>query len=190
MPASRPAEIDEIWLGHFNGGFVAQDFTSSLVLQADPALRFKPATRVENACATGSAAVHAGMRAIAARDGADRARGGRGEDDRACRPGRSARRCCAAPTSSEEKAHRGRLRRRVRPDRADATSSAMATSPTRWPRSPPRTTRTAAPTPMPSCARIWASSSAAPSPRRTRSWPARSSAPTARWSPTAPRPWS
>ena len=66
--ASRPADIDEIWLGHFNGGFVEQDFTSSLVLQADPALRFKPATRVENACATGSAAVHAGLRAIAARE--------------------------------------------------------------------------------------------------------------------------
>ena len=63
----EPAEIDEIWLGHFNGGFVAQDFTSSLVLQADPALRFKPATRVENACATGSAAVHQGLRAIEAR---------------------------------------------------------------------------------------------------------------------------
>ncbi len=63
-----PADVDEIWLGHFNGGFVAQDFTSSLVLQADPALRFKPATRVENACATGSAAVHAGVRAIAARE--------------------------------------------------------------------------------------------------------------------------
>ena len=63
----EPGEIDEIWLGHFNGGFVAQDFTSSLVLQADPALRFKPATRVENACATGSAAVHQGLRAIEAR---------------------------------------------------------------------------------------------------------------------------
>ena len=31
-----PAEIDEIWLGHFNGGFVAQDFTSSLVLAGRP----------------------------------------------------------------------------------------------------------------------------------------------------------
>jgi acetyl-CoA C-acetyltransferase len=61
-----PADVDEIYLGHFNGGFVAQDFTSSLVLQADPAFRFKPATRVENACATGSAAVHQGLRAIAA----------------------------------------------------------------------------------------------------------------------------
>ena len=41
-------DVDEIVLGHFNAGFSAQDFTASLVLQADPALRFKPATRVEN----------------------------------------------------------------------------------------------------------------------------------------------
>ncbi len=60
-------DVDRIFLGHFNGGFVEQEFTSSLVLQADPALRFVPATRVENACATGSAAVHAGLQAIEAR---------------------------------------------------------------------------------------------------------------------------
>ena len=59
-------EVDEIVLGHYNAGFSAQDFTASLVLQADPALRFKPTTRVENACATGSAAVHQGVRAIKA----------------------------------------------------------------------------------------------------------------------------
>ncbi|UVK44468.1 acetyl-CoA acetyltransferase [Mesorhizobium sp. AR07] len=59
-----PDEVDEIVLGHFNAGFSAQDFTSSLVLQADDRLRFKPATRVENACATGSAAVRQGIRAI------------------------------------------------------------------------------------------------------------------------------
>jgi acetyl-CoA C-acetyltransferase len=58
-------DVDEIVLGHFNAGFSAQDFTASLVLQADPELRFKPAIRVENACATGSAAVHQGIRAIA-----------------------------------------------------------------------------------------------------------------------------
>lgn len=58
-------EVDEIVLGHFNAGFSAQDFTAALVLQADPELRFKPATRVENACATGSAAVHQGVRVIA-----------------------------------------------------------------------------------------------------------------------------
>ncbi len=62
-----PADIDAIFLGTFNGGFVRQEFPSSLVLQLDPALRFKPATRVENACATGSAAIHQGLNAIAAR---------------------------------------------------------------------------------------------------------------------------
>jgi acetyl-CoA C-acetyltransferase len=61
-----PRDVDEIVLGHFNAGFSAQDFTASLVLQASPDLRFKRATRVENACATGSAAVHHGLRAIAA----------------------------------------------------------------------------------------------------------------------------
>ena len=60
-------DVDEILLGHFNAGFSAQDFTASLVLQASPDLRFKRATRVENACATGSAAVHQGLQAIAAR---------------------------------------------------------------------------------------------------------------------------
>ncbi|GHC69663.1 acetyl-CoA acetyltransferase [Limoniibacter endophyticus] len=63
-----PDDVDEIILGHFNGGFSQQDFTASLVLQADDRLRFKPATRVENACATGSAAVHQGIRAIEAND--------------------------------------------------------------------------------------------------------------------------
>jgi len=62
----EPGDIDEIVLGHFNAGFSAQDFTASLVLQADDAFRFKPATRVENACATGSAAVHQGVKAIRA----------------------------------------------------------------------------------------------------------------------------
>jgi acetyl-CoA C-acetyltransferase len=61
------ADVDEILLGHFNAGFSAQDFTASLVLQASPDLRFKRATRVENACATGSAAVHQGLKAIEAK---------------------------------------------------------------------------------------------------------------------------
>ena len=61
------ADVDEIVLGHFNAGFSAQDFTASLVLQASPDLRFKRAMRVENACATGSAAVHQGLKAIEAK---------------------------------------------------------------------------------------------------------------------------
>jgi acetyl-CoA C-acetyltransferase len=60
-------DVDEIVLGHFNAGFSPQDFTASLVLQASNDLRFKRATRVENACATGSAAVHQGIRTIEAR---------------------------------------------------------------------------------------------------------------------------
>jgi acetyl-CoA C-acetyltransferase len=62
------SDVDEIVLGHFNAGFSPQDFTAALVLQADPAFRFKPATRVENACATGSAAVQQGLKTIAARN--------------------------------------------------------------------------------------------------------------------------
>ena len=64
--AISPKDVDEIVLGHFNAGFSAQDFSASLVLQASPDLRFKRATRVENACATGSAAVHQGLKSIAA----------------------------------------------------------------------------------------------------------------------------
>jgi acetyl-CoA C-acetyltransferase len=61
------SDIDRIFVGHFNAGFSKQDFPSSLSLQASPRLRFKPATRVENACATGSAAIHAGLTSLAAR---------------------------------------------------------------------------------------------------------------------------
>jgi acetyl-CoA C-acetyltransferase len=45
-------DVEEIVLGHFNSGFSPQDFTASL------------ATRV---CATGSVAVHQGLKSIAAR---------------------------------------------------------------------------------------------------------------------------
>jgi acetyl-CoA C-acetyltransferase len=61
-----PEDVDEIVLGHMNAGFSRQDFTASLVLQADDRLRFTPATRVENACATGSGAIHQGLKSIRA----------------------------------------------------------------------------------------------------------------------------
>ena len=63
----EPKDIDAIYLGTMNAGFVRQEFPASLVLQADPALRFKPATHIENACATGSAAIHQGLYMIEAR---------------------------------------------------------------------------------------------------------------------------
>ncbi len=57
----EPKDVDAVYLGHFGGGFSKQGFTASLVFQASDDFRFKPATRVENACATGSAAVHQGV---------------------------------------------------------------------------------------------------------------------------------
>jgi len=60
-------DVDEVVLGHFNGGFSPQDFTAALVFQANDKFRFKPATRVENACATGSAAVHQAIKTIEAK---------------------------------------------------------------------------------------------------------------------------
>ena len=60
------SEVDAIYAGQFNEGFSPQGFPASLTLQADEDLRFTPATRVENACATGSAAVHQGLQAIEA----------------------------------------------------------------------------------------------------------------------------
>ena len=64
-----PADIDGIFVGLFNNGFSKQDFPSSLVLHADPALRFKPATRCENACATGSAAIYSAFDFLRSRRG-------------------------------------------------------------------------------------------------------------------------
>jgi acetyl-CoA C-acetyltransferase len=60
------SDVDGIWLGNLNGGFVPDTFCSSLVLQADDGLRWKPATRVENACASGAAAIFSALNAIEA----------------------------------------------------------------------------------------------------------------------------
>ena len=60
------ADIDAVFLGHFNSGMVPDGFASSLIFQADEGFRFKPATRCENACASGAAAIFAGIRAIQA----------------------------------------------------------------------------------------------------------------------------
>lgn len=62
------SEIDAIFVGHFNHGLSRQGFTAGLAGGLLPGLRFKPATRVENACATGTAAVHQGAQAIRAGD--------------------------------------------------------------------------------------------------------------------------
>lgn len=61
-----PEDVDGIFVGHFNAGFVGQDFTAALPAVAIPALRHTPAMRCENACATGSAAIWAALDAMAA----------------------------------------------------------------------------------------------------------------------------
>jgi len=62
----QPAEIGAIFVGHYNNGFSRQDFPASLVFQSVPELRFTRATRYENACASGSAAVHGAREWLAA----------------------------------------------------------------------------------------------------------------------------
>jgi acetyl-CoA C-acetyltransferase len=57
-------DIDGIFVGHFNGGFVRQDFTAAMVAVAIPEFRHVPSVRLENACATGSAAIWAAMDAL------------------------------------------------------------------------------------------------------------------------------
>jgi len=63
----KAEEVDAIWIGNLNGGFTTDVFASSLALQCDEGLRWKPATRLENACASGSAAVYAACDAIEAK---------------------------------------------------------------------------------------------------------------------------
>lgn len=57
-------DVDAVWLGQFNSGLVPDGFCSSMAIGADEGLRFKPATRVENACASGASAVYAARDAI------------------------------------------------------------------------------------------------------------------------------
>ncbi|WP_037144095.1 acetyl-CoA acetyltransferase [Rhodococcoides fascians] len=51
------SDVDAIYVGVFNNGFSSQSFEAALVGVGHPALSRIPATRVENACATGSAAL-------------------------------------------------------------------------------------------------------------------------------------
>jgi acetyl-CoA C-acetyltransferase len=60
-------DIDAIFVGTFNNGFQKQDFHGALPAVSQFDLRYIPAMRVENACATGSAAIHTAMNAIEAK---------------------------------------------------------------------------------------------------------------------------
>ena len=95
-----------------------------------PDLRFKRATRVENACATGSAAVHQGLKAIAA--GTARIVLVVGVEQMTTTPARDRQEPAQGVLCARGGRHRGRLRRHLRQDRRRSISSATATSPTRW----------------------------------------------------------
>jgi acetyl-CoA C-acetyltransferase len=62
----EPGQIDEVYLGQFNSGMMPLAFPSSLALQVSPDLANVPATRVENACASGSAAFQQGTKSLLA----------------------------------------------------------------------------------------------------------------------------
>lgn len=62
----EPSDIDEVVLGHFNAGMQPLAFSSSLVLQSHESLGGVPATRVENACASGAAALQVGIKSVLA----------------------------------------------------------------------------------------------------------------------------
>jgi acetyl-CoA C-acetyltransferase len=54
-------DVDGIYVGVMNNGFSKQDFQASLVALADEKLAHVPATRLENACSTGSAALYSAL---------------------------------------------------------------------------------------------------------------------------------
>lgn len=60
-----PQDIDEAYFGNFNSGIQPFASPASLIIQAQNDLWGIPVTRVENACASGSAAVHQAVKAVA-----------------------------------------------------------------------------------------------------------------------------
>jgi acetyl-CoA C-acetyltransferase len=57
----QASDVDAIYVGVYNNGFSTQDFQAGLVSMTVPELAEVPATRLENACATGSAALYAAL---------------------------------------------------------------------------------------------------------------------------------
>ena len=182
----EPAEIDEIWLGHFNGGFVARGFTSSLVLQADRlALQAREPGR-ERLCHRLRRGP-SGPTRDRGQGGADRARGRRREDDQLSGPaiGETLLRCAYV---DEEMGIEGGFAGvfgqiansyfQRHGDQSDALAAIAAKNHKNG------------------CGNPWAQlrkdlgyEFCRKSRTRTRSSPARSSAPTVPWSPTALPPW-
>ncbi|MDR6511553.1 acetyl-CoA C-acetyltransferase [Novosphingobium capsulatum] len=60
-----PGDVDGIFVGVFNAGFSRQSFEAAQVALAVPELAYTPAVRLENACATGSAALYGALDFVA-----------------------------------------------------------------------------------------------------------------------------
>ncbi|WP_296401637.1 beta-ketoacyl synthase N-terminal-like domain-containing protein [Zoogloea sp.] len=178
-------DVDGIWLGQLNGGFVPDIFCSSLVLQADPELRWCPATRVENACASGAAAVYAACDAIEAGRarlalvvGAEKMTAVSGAEVTAS----------WAPSYVREEASRGLSFPGLFGELATGISAATGIVRPPWPALPRRTTPTASAT-WAHMRRIWALPSAIPDPSATRAMPAPCARRTVPSCPMVPRRW-
>ena len=138
----EPRDIDVIYVGNMNGGFVRQEFHSSLALQTHPDLRFKPQhARGERLRHRLGRDPH-GPQHAGGQEGALRARGRRREDDRAqLRAGGRGADQGDATSPRKPPSRRASPASSARSPRP--ISSATATSPMRSPRSRSRRTRTA-----------------------------------------------
>ena len=65
----EPSEVDGVFVGIMNNGFQAQDFQGAIPGVIEPALADKPAVRIEDACASGSAAIYAALNFLEAGQG-------------------------------------------------------------------------------------------------------------------------
>jgi acetyl-CoA C-acetyltransferase len=64
---TEAGKIGGIWIGNYSGGgFNKQEHLAPYAMNIDPDLRFTPSTRVENACASGSAAISDAKNALEA----------------------------------------------------------------------------------------------------------------------------
>ncbi len=62
-------DVDGVFVGIMNNGFQKQDFQGAIPGVIEPALANKPAVRVEDACASGSAAIYAALNFLEAGQG-------------------------------------------------------------------------------------------------------------------------
>ena len=100
--AWSPSDIDGVFVGHFNAGFVRQDFSASLVAVAIPELRHTPAVRIGKRLRHRVGGDLGRARRARRRPRAPRPGHRPGEDERPARPRRSARPCCECSYVAEE----------------------------------------------------------------------------------------